>query len=191
MKLWPLFLLTLAVGCGARGARTPAEAHARLSAAVAAHDGARLWEAVDQDTRWSWMAIHRAWREAYDITQSVVPEGPERVRLLARFEPGASSEDASALFVRKLSDEDWKTAQALLAAAGAQLPITAPTGETATLETSAGPLVYRKAHNRYWGWGFAGLSARAEELKRLASADLERMRNDATDYERAATRGTR
>src|SRR5512140_3179635 len=110
MKLWPLTLLALAVGCGARGARTPAEAHARLSAAVAAHDGSRLWEALDQDTRWSWMTVHRAWREAYDITQSAVPEGPERVRLLARFAPGAASENASALFVRKLSDEDWKTA---------------------------------------------------------------------------------
>src|SRR5512140_3889443 len=115
MKLWPLTLLALA---------------------VAAHDGARLWEALDQDTRWSWMTIHRAWREAYDITQSVVPEGAERVRLLARFEPGATSENASALFVRKLSDEDWKTAQALLVAAGAQQPRTAPGGETATIETS-------------------------------------------------------
>lgn len=189
MKLWPLFLLTLAVGCGARGARTPADAHARLSAAVAAHDGARLWDALDQTTRWSWMTIHRAWREAYDITQSTVPEGPERVRLLARFEPAAASENASTLFVRELSDDDWKAVQSLLAAAGTQRPLAAPPGETATIETPAGPLIYRKAHNRYWSWGFAGLAGRAEDLKRRASADLERMRNDAADYERAATRG--
>lgn len=192
MKPWLVSLLLLStVGCGGRGARTPAEAHARLVAAVTAHDPAKLWDALDQDTRWSWMTIQRSWREAYDITQSVVPEGAERERLLGRFEPGAASENAGTLFARTLTEDDWKTVQALIAAAGSRLPEATATGETAKLDTPAGPLVYRKAHNRYWGWGFTGLSARADELKRLASADLERMRNDAADYERAATRGAR
>lgn len=192
MKLFSTaVILVCAVGCGGRGARTPAEAHARLTAAVAAHDGAKLWDALDQDTRWSWMTIQRAWREAYDITQSVVPEGRERARLLTRFEPGATSENAGVLFARTLSEEEWRATQALLAASGGATPALDATGERATLATSAGPLVYRKAQNRHWGWGFAGLAARAEETKRLASADLERMRNDAADYERAAARGMR
>jgi hypothetical protein len=188
--LLPL-LLVAAVGCGPRGARSPAEAHARLQAAVATHDSIRLWNALDQDTHWSWMTIARAWREAYDITQSALPEGPERARLLARFEPGATSENARTLFARMLRPEDWRTAESLVAAVGDHLPQVPAAGETSTIQTPAGALVYRKAHNRFWGWGFAGLAARAEDLKRSASADLERMRKDAADYERAAARGPR
>ena len=137
------------------------------------------------------MTIQRAWRECYDITQSVVPEGPERIRLLARFGPGAASENAQTLFTKMLAPEDWATAQALLSAASSRLPELMPSGETSEIATTAGALVFRKAHNRYWGWGFAGLASRAEQVKRTASADLERMRSDAADYERAATRGAR
>ena len=190
---FPLFFLIplLSLGCGARGPSNPADAHARLAAAVAKHDGDLLWNALDQDTRWSWMTIERAWREAYDITQSAVPEGPERARLLARFEPGATSENAQALFRRMLDPDDWKQVATLLSAAGSRQPELVPGGETAQISTDAGQLVYRKPHNRFWGWGYAGLATRAEQIKRTASADLERMRSDAADYERAATRGAR
>jgi len=185
------FCYLACLSCGFGGARTPAEAHARLRAAVADHDGMKLWNAVDQDTRWSWMTIQRAWRECYDITQSAVPEGPERARLLARFEPGATSENAQTLFAAMVTPEDWAAAQALLSAAGDHPPELAPSGETSEIATRAGLLVYRKAHNRYWGWGYGGLAERAEQLKRMAHGDLERMRKDAADYERAATRGGR
>lgn len=184
-------LLSVLLGCGPKPAKTPAEAHARLAAAVAAHDGDLLWNALDQDTRWSWMSIERAWREAYDITQSAVPDGPERARLLSRFEPGATSGSAQTLFKRMLDPQDWSRTSALLAAAGGGQPQLGMSGETAEMATAAGALVYRKAHNRHWGWGYAGLAARAEQIKGTASADLERMRSDAADYERAATRGAR
>jgi hypothetical protein len=177
--------------CGPGRARTPAEAHARLAGAVATHDKTLLWNAVDQDTQWSWMAIQRAWRECYDITQSAVPEGVERTRLLARFEPGATAENAKALFATMLSPEDWNLAERLVGAAAAGQPQMDASGESARIDTPNGALVYRKAHNRYWGWGFSGLADRAEQLKRTASADLDRMRTDAADYERAATRGAR
>ncbi|HEX7500017.1 MAG TPA: hypothetical protein VF524_06885 [Polyangia bacterium] len=192
MKSVILALLVLTcVGCGAGRASSPAEAHARLAAAVAARDSSKLWNALDQDTHWSWMTAARAWRECYDITQSAVPEGPERVRLLARFEPGATSENAQTLFAKMLASEDWTTTQALLTAAGSQQPALAPSGETAEILTAAGTLRFHTAHNRYWGWGYSGLAARAEQLGRTAGADLERMRTDAADYERAAARGAR
>jgi hypothetical protein len=135
------------------------------------------------------MTIQRSWREAYDITQSAVPEGPERKSLLARFEPGAVSENARTLFAKMLSPDDWKALQGLLAAAGARMPEGG--GETSEIVTPVGTLVYRKAHDRAWGWGYSGFSARAEQIKRTAGADLERIRSDAADYERAATRGAR
>lgn len=186
-----LLVFAAALGCGPRGAKSPAEAHARLAAAVASHDSALLWNALDQDTRWSWMSILRAWREAYDITQSAVPEGPERARLLARFEPGAMAESAQGLFARMLDAEAWADITRRLAAAGTAQPKSDASGETAQIGSPAAPLVYRKAHDRHWGWGYAGLSSTAEQLKRRATADLERMRSDAADYERAATRGSR
>jgi hypothetical protein len=192
MKFLLLSVTVLAcLGCGPGKARSPAEAHARLQTALATRDGALLWNSLDQDTRWSWMSVARAWREAYDITQSVVPEGPERIRLLARFGPGATSENAQTLFVRMLTPADWASTQALVSAAGARLPQPSASGESAEIATPAGALVYRKAHNRFWGWGFAGLADRAQQLSRSASADLERMREDAAAYERAATRGAR
>jgi hypothetical protein len=189
MRVRGLFLLALAVGACSRGAATPAEAHTRLMAAVAAHDSTKLWDALDLETRWSWMSIQRAWREAYDITQSVVPEGPERIRLLARFEPGATSEDARTLFARMLTTEDWANLQNVVTNArdgAATAPVSGEGGERATV----GPLLYRKGHGWRSGWGYAGLAARAEQLKFAATADLERMRKDAADYERAATRGS-
>jgi hypothetical protein len=192
MRFLLLFaLFSAALGCGPKPAKTPAEAHARLVAAVTARDATMLWNALDQDTRWSWMTILRAWREAYDITQSVVPEGPERTRLLSRFEPGATSEDAATLFKRMLDPNEWKQEEEVIAAAGDRQPQVKPPGETAELSTPAGFLAYRKANNRHWGWGYSGFAARAEQIKRTASADLERMRADAADYERAATRGAR
>jgi hypothetical protein len=184
-------LVVSSASCGAGRARTPAEAHARIVAAVASHDSAKLWNALDQDTRWSWMTVQRAWRECYDITQSAVPEGSERARLLARFEPGATSENAQTLFAKMLTPEEWSATQALLAAAGARQPELAPSGETSAIATAAGTLSYRKARNRFWGWGYSGFAARAELLKHTANGDLERMRTDAADYERAATRGAR
>jgi hypothetical protein len=192
MKLLPsLLVIAAALGCGPRGAKTPAEAHARLAAAVAAHDSVRLWNALDQDTRWAWMSIERAWRESYDITQSVVPEGSERSRLLARFAPGATAENAQVLFGRMLEPEAWAEAGRRLAAAGAHPPELDPSGDTARVVTPAGALVYRKAHDQNWGWGYSGLAARAEQLSGKAAADLERMRKDAADYERAAMRSSR
>jgi hypothetical protein len=189
--LAPVALAFAVASCGPSRARTPAEAHTRLLGAVAAHDSTLLWNALDQDTQWSWMTVQRAWRECYDITQSAVPEGAERARLLARFEAGATAENAKALFSAILSPNDWKLAEMLIAAAGAAQPQVDASGESAGIDTPKGTLLYRKAHNRYWGWGFGGLADRAEQLKRTASADLDRMRTDATDYERAATRGAR
>lgn len=190
MRNRPLLLLVLPlVACGSRGAATPAAAHARLTAAVATHDSARLWEALDLETQWSWMTVQRSWREAYDITLSVVPEGPERNRLLARFEAGATSENAASLFARRLAAEDWTRLAALVAAAGSQTPALAASGPTSEIATPAGALLYRKGHGWRSGWGYAGLAAAAEQLKLAAIADLDWMRKDAADYERAATRG--
>ncbi len=182
-----LLLPALLAGCR-RVSQTPAQAGQRLATAVAARDPLQLWRALDLDTQWSWMTIHRAGRESYDITLSNIPEGPRREQLVKRFEPAATAEDAPALFGRWVTPELWAKLAAQVAAAGQREPQpVAP--DRAEIALPEGKLALRKSERG--GWGFAGLAEAAEDLKRAASADLEALRTHAADYERAATRGQR
>ena len=188
-------LLTLPVvllsACWQRGSRTPAEAKARLAAAVAARDPSRLWNALDLDTQWSWMTALRAGREAYDITLSNLPEGQLRERMIRRFQPAATSENAAELFAKSLAVDLWPSLAGQIAAASDRAPTQNAAGSEAEIVWPAGRLLFRKASQSAFGWGFAGLAAEAEALKRTASADLEALRTNAADYERAAARGSR
>lgn len=183
-------LLPALAGCSKRGSKTPALAKERLAAAVGTRDPLQLWRALDLDTQWSWMTVQRAGRESYDITLSNVPEGPQRERLTKRFEAAATVEDASALFARWLTPETWSTLAAQVAAAGSREPQQV-SEDRAEIALPDGKLAFRKSEKRSFGWGFAGLAEPAEDLKRTASADLDALRTNAADYERAATRGQR
>jgi hypothetical protein len=187
-----LVALAGASGCWSTGgSKTPEEARARLQTAVASRNPDQLWRALDLDSQWSWMTTLRAGRESYDITLSHVPEGPQRDRLIRRFEPAATSQDAAELFARSLPADTWPKLAAQLAAARGQTLTVNAAGTEAELVFSSGRLVFRKSSQRRFGWGFAGLADQANELKRAASADLEALRNSAADYERAAARGLR
>ena len=183
--------MLLGSACWQRGSKTPGDAKARLAAAVTARDPARLWGALDLDTQWSWMTVHRAGRESYDITLSNLPEGQQRERLVRRFEPAATSENAAALFAKSLSPKWWPNLAAQLATAGDRAPAVNAAGSEAEIVWPDGRLLFRKTSKPAFGWGFAGLAAEAEALKRAASADLEALRTNAADYERAAARGLR
>ena len=159
---------TLAGSACRRGARSEEQARARLAEAVKARDGEKLYAALDLPTRHSWMSIRRAHREAYDIILSNFPEGPERERQIARYEPAALSENEAALFAEQLTAARWRELDAVL------------TGPAAKLEL-------RKSDDGTWG--FAGFAAESEERKRRAAADLDLIRSSAADFERAATRG--
>jgi hypothetical protein len=187
----PLGLLVAAgVGGCERGGKTPEEAYQRLGEAVAAHDGERLYDALDIETRWSWMSIQRAQRECHDIVLSSFPQGPERERSLRRFEPGAQSEGAAELFARQLEPQVWTDLAAALAAAG-PAPRLIGDGSQAAVAAGSRTLPFRKVSDGHWGWGYAGLAVEAEQTKRRAMADLELMRTSAADYERAAARQVR
>jgi hypothetical protein len=177
--------------CWHRGAKTPAEAKARLAAAVAARDPARLWDALDLDTQWSWMTVLRAGRESYDITLSNLPEGQQRERMIRRFQPAATSEDAAHLFAKSLGAELWPSLAGQLSAAGDRAPDVNAAGTEAEILWPGGRLLFRKTRRSAFGWGFAGLAAEADALKRVASGDLEALRTNAADWERAAARGSR
>lgn len=182
----------VALGGCERGGKTPEDAYQRLSEAVAARDGAQLYDALDLETRWSWMTVQRAQRESYDIVLSNYPPGPERDRSLHRFEPGAHSDSATALFARQLDPTVWSELAATIAAIG---PIPRLVGDGAEVVAAAGartlPFRKRSDGHRGWGWGYAGLVTQGEDIKRRAIADLDLVRMSAVDYERAAARQSR
>jgi hypothetical protein len=173
-------------GCHRRP-KTPDEAYQRFSAAVTAGDGAALFEALDQQTRWAWMSIQKYHREAYDIVLSNYPDG-EREKEAKRFEGGATATSARELFRAQVAPAALPML-APLVAADAKVE-TAPDGASAAAVLASGARV-PLAHGDDGSWGFAGLAKQAEEQKVRAYHDLEVVRASAADYERAATRAAK
>lgn len=169
-------------GCN-RKAKTPEDAYARFTAAVGAHDGAALFDALDQKTRWAWISIQKYHREAYDIVLSNYPEGQEREREAHRFEPGATATSARELFAAQAAPALLPTL-APLAAPGAK--IEASGGEAVAVLASGARVPLARGDDG--SWGYAGTAKDAEEQKVRAFHDLEVVRASAADYERAATR---
>ena len=172
-------------------ARTAEEAHARLCKAVAAGDAAALFEALNQQTRWDWMTVQKSHREAYDIILSNYPEGPDRERQLRRFEQGATLGSGRALFVEEVGrgafTEHPQLREACVAGAhieaGADLQraaVVAPSGAKAPL------LLGPKGT-----WGYSGFAEDADDRQKRALADVDQVRRNAADYERAASRAAR
>jgi hypothetical protein len=171
-----------AVGCN-RKAKTPEDAYARFTAAVTARDGAALFDALDQKTRWAWISIQKYHREAYDIVLSNYPEGQERERAAHRFEPGATATSARELFAAQAAPALLPTL-APLAVPGAKIETSG--GEAAAVLASGARVPLARGEDG--SWGYAGTSKDAEEQKVRAFHDLEVVRASAADYERAATR---
>ena len=171
-------------GCH-RPAKTPDEAYRRFSAAVTAGDGAALFDALDQPTRWAWMTIQKVHREAYDIVLSNYPEGPERERESRRFEGGATATSARELFHAEVA-AGVLPMLAPLVAADARVEGPTPDGHAAAVLASGARVPLARGEDG--SWGFAGLAKDAEERKTRAVHDLDVVRASAADYERAATR---
>jgi hypothetical protein len=176
----------LSAGCR-RGAGTPEEAYARFAEAVKTRDGKRLYDALDLETRWSWMTVRRAHREAYDIVLSNFPEGAEREQRSRRYEAAAQSDSEAALFAEQLTPARWEELAVALRGLPEPPVLQAGGADEVTIAATAGPpLRFRKGQDGRWG--YASLAAEAEDRKRRASADLELTRSSAADFERAAAR---
>lgn len=168
--------------------RTPEEAFRKFARAVDAGDPAALFDVLDQHSRWAWMTVQKSHREAYDIILSNYPEGAEREREQRRFERGASLGSARALFAEEVGT-----------AALAKLPKPLPAlvrinmgsdGENAfAVLASHLSLPFRRGADG--SWGYAGLADDAEERQKRALGDVDVVRANAADYERAAARNAR
>jgi hypothetical protein len=168
-------------------AKSPAEAYQRFSAAVTARDGAALFDALDQPTRWAWMTIQKYHREAYDIVLSNYPEGPERDRESHRFQGGATATSARELFRAEAAPGVLPMLGPLVAAdAKIDGAADAPDGKAAAVLASGARVPLARGEDG--SWGYAGLAKDAKDLETRAFHDLEVVRSSAADYERAATR---
>ncbi len=182
-----LFALALAGGCRHKS-KTAEEAFQRFAAAVAAGDGAALFDALDQQTRWHLMSIQKFHRESYDIVLSNYPEGPVRDGEKSRFERAATASSARELF---RSD----TAPALLPTLGPQtqgiprVELGPADGEATAVLDNGQRVPFARGQDGGWGW--AGLAKKMEDDANRAYHDLEVVRASAADYERAAARAAR
>lgn len=179
------FGLLAQASCG--GPSSPEAAHRNLCRAVAAKDASALFKALDQTSRWHWMTAQKANREGYDIILSNYPEGVERERQLRRFERGATLGSGRALFVEEVGQAALPTL--------AEACVPGGRFETAADGTSAVAVVpsgkrfpfLRGTH----GWGYAGFLDDADDRQKRAVADVEQVRLNAADFERAAARAAR
>ncbi len=133
------------------------------------------------------MSVRRAQREAYDIVLSNFPEGPAREQQLRRFEAGALAENEAALVANLAPAARLdELAQDLPPGGDGVKPETTSEREATVRSKSGKPLPLRRGEDG--GWGFAGFATEAEDWKKRATADLEMVRTNAADLERAATR---
>ena len=173
------------VGC--RGPSTPEEAHRVLCRAVADKDASALFKALDQNTRWHWMTTQKSHREGYDIILSNYPEGVERDRQLRRFERGATLGSGRALFVEEVGTAALPgLAEACVS--GTRIELGADKA-TAAAVTPAGKRFPFARGTR--GWGYAGFLDDSEDRQKRALGDVEQVRLNAADFERAAARAAR
>ena len=150
----------------------------------------RLYEALDLPTRWSWMTIRRTHREAYDILLSNLPEGRERDQATRRFEAGALSEDDAALFAEELSGNRWRELGELIGSA-ARPPGLPRSGPTSRRRRGQAAARCGFVGDPTGAGGLPGWPRRPRSKKRRAVVDLETIRNNAADQERAASRAGR
>jgi hypothetical protein len=181
-------LAHLVVGSGCHKSRTPEEAFGRLQGALAAGDPGALFDALDKRSRWAWMTVQKSHREAYDIILSNYPEGRERERELRRFERGATLGSARDQFVEEVGRAELgKLPSPLPNALRFDL---AADGESGLAVLPSGrSLPFRRGPDG--SWGYAGLADDAEERQRRALGDVDLVRVNAADYERAAARNAR
>ena len=176
-----------AAGCQHKS-KTPEEAFQRFATAVQAGDGAALFDALDQQTRWDLMTIQKYHREAYDIVLSNYPEGPVRDREKGRFEHAATAPSAKGALPQRhrapACCPRWCRWRRGFRVSKRVRPRASHGGARRRRASAA-------ARGENGGWGFSGLAKRAEDDKNRAYNDLQVVRASAADYERAAARAAK
>jgi hypothetical protein len=167
-------------GCYDRPARTPAAAYECLAAAVNTGDAAVLYRALDQPSRWSVISTQQYYRQILELVEHRYP-AEARSRELGRI-AGADRRSPAAFFAA----QNARRGGTWLGRLGTRLgPATRieERGATAVVHADGGQYEFQLFPRA--GWGYTGLRAELEELKRRASHDVETARENAKIFERA------
>ena len=168
--------------------RTPEEAFRRFTQAVTDGDAGALFDALDQKSRWAWMTVQKSHREASDIILSNYPEGHERERELRRFERGAQLGSARALFVHEVGAAELAKFPRPMPAL-VRINLSSDGDNAFAVLSSHLSLPFRRGPDGVWG--YAGMADDTEERQKRTLGDVELVRTNAADYERAAARNAR
>jgi hypothetical protein len=166
-------------GCWPRPLRTVAEAHERFRGAVSAGDAVALYRSLDQQSQWSVITIQRYYRDVRAAVATGYP-AEARARELERT-TGADLRRPAGFFAAQAARRDW-----LKRCAGGAAPASRieEQGRGAVVHTAAGGR-FQFAYTERGGWGYAGLQAELEEMKRRATHDVEMARENARVYRAA------
>jgi hypothetical protein len=170
-------------GCWQRPARTVAEAHERFRGAVAGDDAQALYRSLDQQSQWSVITIQRYYREVRGAVAAGYP-AEAKARELERT-GGADRRRPADFFAAQAARRGW-----LKRCAGGAAPASRveEQGRVAVVHTTAGGR-FQFARSERGGWGYAGLQAELEELKRQAANDVDMARENARVYRTAGGGG--
>jgi hypothetical protein len=178
----PVLVLCLSILCACKP-RSPEATFESVSTALQNDNAEALFETLDLDTRWSWMTVQRYQRESYDIVMSNYPQGAERETQLRRLEFGALAQSAAELY----ASAEGKQQLAALKKIWPQSAQWSRKGdEASTPDREGNPLVFRLKEGR---WGLTKFGEEADLLKKRAASDIDVIKTNATDFERAARRG--
>jgi hypothetical protein len=170
-------------GCWQRPARTVAEAHERFRGAVGNNDAVALYRSLDQQSQWSVVTIQRYYREVRAAVATGYPaeaQGRELERTA-----GADLKRPADFFAAQAARRGWMKRCAGGAAPASRIE---DQGRVAIVHAAAGGR-FQFAHTERGGWGYAGLQAELEELKRQATHDVEMARENARVYRSAGGGG--
>jgi hypothetical protein len=181
LVVWSLCLALLgAGGCWSRPARTVAEAHERFRGAIRAGDPQALYRSLDQQSQWSVITIQKYFREVREAVAAGYP-AEARARELERTS-GADLRRPADFFAAQAARRGWLRRGAGGAAPASRIE---EQGRVAVVHTAAGG-AFQFAYTAKGGWGWAGLQAELEELKRQASHDVDMARENARVYRGAS-----
>ena len=169
-----LALLCALVGGCRRGAPPPlATAEAVLEGlARVGSDGGRLFDLLDQQSRWSVMTVHRDLRRLCELVRAHYPKD-RQLRELARCQVAEAAPEARAFFSRQANE--WAVLARLQGLTGKEG--LEGSGELRTVKGHPALVVCRGPD-----WGYCGLREELERIKLKTTRDLATVQENAEAY---------
>lgn len=157
-----------------RGARSPEQAFTDLAQLVREHKTSRIYDLLDNESRWSLMTILRDQRAICDLVRTQYPQN-RQARELLRCQLSARAKDARDLF------EAYARAYQVLTPLEHLSSISKKQGtfDRVEIESQGVKLMFCREGA---GWFFCGLRSQLEALKVKSARDLISIKENADSF---------